>query len=83
MYADSADVMQWVTDSNLLEMIVDKLSPSVSTTSCYMLFMCIHTYLNWKLICDFRCKYMHDIILIAISSPIRMISHVPSTGSKF
>nr|GEW02474.1 serine/threonine-protein phosphatase 6 regulatory subunit 3-like isoform X1 [Tanacetum cinerariifolium] len=27
MYADSADVMQWVTDSNLLEMIVDKLSP--------------------------------------------------------
>ncbi|PWA88848.1 SIT4 phosphatase-associated family protein [Artemisia annua] len=30
MYADSADVMQWVTDSNLLEMIVDKLSPSSS-----------------------------------------------------
>ncbi|KAJ9558882.1 hypothetical protein OSB04_013496 [Centaurea solstitialis] len=28
MYPDSVDVMQWLTDSNLLEMIVDKLSPS-------------------------------------------------------
>ena len=24
------DVMQWLSDSNLLEMIVDKLNPSVS-----------------------------------------------------
>ncbi|KAK9058599.1 hypothetical protein SSX86_023441 [Deinandra increscens subsp. villosa] len=28
MYSDSIDVMQWLTDSSLLEMIVDKLSPS-------------------------------------------------------
>ncbi|KAF5822800.1 putative SIT4 phosphatase-associated protein family [Helianthus annuus] len=28
MYSDSVDVMQWLTDSSLLEMIVDKLSPS-------------------------------------------------------
>ncbi|XP_076938173.1 uncharacterized protein LOC143606219 [Bidens hawaiensis] len=28
MYSDTVDVMQWLTDSNLLEMIVDKLSPS-------------------------------------------------------
>ncbi|KAL8204731.1 hypothetical protein R6Q57_010354 [Mikania cordata] len=27
-YSDSVDVMQWLTDSSLLEMIVDKLSPS-------------------------------------------------------
>lgn len=30
MYPDSVDVIQWLTDSNLLEMIVDKLSPSSS-----------------------------------------------------
>ncbi|CAI9268165.1 unnamed protein product [Lactuca saligna] len=30
MYLGSVDVMQWLTDSNLLEMIVDKLSPSSS-----------------------------------------------------
>nr|XP_043609147.1 serine/threonine-protein phosphatase 6 regulatory subunit 3-like isoform X2 [Erigeron canadensis] len=30
MYPDSVDVMQWLTDSNLLEMIVDKLNPSSS-----------------------------------------------------
>ncbi|KAK4717925.1 hypothetical protein R3W88_016263 [Solanum pinnatisectum] len=28
MYPNTTDVMQWLTDSNLLEMIVDKLSPS-------------------------------------------------------
>lgn len=28
MYPNSMDVMQWLADSNLLEMIVDKLSPS-------------------------------------------------------
>jgi hypothetical protein len=27
------DVMQWLAESNLLEMIVDKLSPSVSEPS--------------------------------------------------
>ena len=32
MYPNSMDVMQWLADSNLLEMIVDKLSPSVSKT---------------------------------------------------
>lgn len=31
MYPNHLDVMQWLADSNLLEMIVDKLSPSVST----------------------------------------------------
>ncbi|KAM7527934.1 hypothetical protein LguiB_031344 [Lonicera macranthoides] len=30
MYPNSMDVMQWLADSNLLEMIVDKLSPSSS-----------------------------------------------------
>ncbi|CAN4119324.1 unnamed protein product [Withania somnifera] len=30
MYPTTMDVMQWLTDSNLLEMIVDKLSPSSS-----------------------------------------------------
>ncbi|CAN4120300.1 unnamed protein product [Withania somnifera] len=30
MYPTTMDVMQWLTDSNLLEMIVDKLSPSCS-----------------------------------------------------
>lgn len=29
-YPNFMDVMQWLADSNLLEMIVDKLSPSVS-----------------------------------------------------
>ncbi|XP_019257086.1 PREDICTED: serine/threonine-protein phosphatase 6 regulatory subunit 3-like isoform X2 [Nicotiana attenuata] len=28
IYPNTSDVMQWLTDSNLLEMIVDKLSPS-------------------------------------------------------
>lgn len=31
VYPNHLDVMQWLADSNLLEMIVDKLSPSVST----------------------------------------------------
>lgn len=30
VYPNFSDVMQWLADSNLLEMIVDKLSPSVS-----------------------------------------------------
>jgi serine/threonine-protein phosphatase 6 regulatory subunit 3 len=30
VYPNHLDVMQWLADSNLLEMIVDKLSPSVS-----------------------------------------------------
>lgn len=30
VYPNFIDVMQWLADSNLLEMIVDKLSPSVS-----------------------------------------------------
>ena len=30
VYPNFLDVMQWLADSNLLEMIVDKLSPSVS-----------------------------------------------------
>lgn len=30
MYPNYAEVMQWLADSNLLEMIVDKLNPSVS-----------------------------------------------------
>nr|XP_043625504.1 serine/threonine-protein phosphatase 6 regulatory subunit 3-like isoform X2 [Erigeron canadensis] len=31
IYPNSTDVMQWLADSNLLEMIVDKLSPSSSS----------------------------------------------------
>lgn len=30
VYPNYMDVMRWLADSNLLEMIVDKLSPSVS-----------------------------------------------------
>lgn len=30
MYPNTMDVMQWLADSSLLEMIVDKLNPSVS-----------------------------------------------------
>lgn len=30
VYSNSIDVMQWLADSTLLEMIVDKLSPLVS-----------------------------------------------------
>lgn len=30
VYPNFIDVMQWLAESNLLEMIVDKLSPSVS-----------------------------------------------------
>ncbi|CAN4097649.1 unnamed protein product [Withania somnifera] len=30
IYPNTTDVMQWLADSNLLEMLVDKLSPSVS-----------------------------------------------------
>eukprot|EP00256_Glycine_max_P066379 XP_025980974.1 serine/threonine-protein phosphatase 6 regulatory subunit 3-B isoform X2 [Glycine max] len=33
MYHNFIDVMQWLAESNLLEMIVDKLSPSVSEAS--------------------------------------------------
>ena len=33
IYPNSTDVMQWLANSNLLEMIVDKLSPSVSKYS--------------------------------------------------
>ena len=32
VYPNFIDVMQWLAESNLLEMIVDKLSPSVSDT---------------------------------------------------
>jgi hypothetical protein len=31
------DVIQWLAESNLLEMIVDKLSPSVSESSIQVL----------------------------------------------
>jgi len=30
VYHNFIDVMQWLAESNLLEMIIDKLSPSVS-----------------------------------------------------
>lgn len=32
MYPNSVDVMQWLADTNLLDMIVDKLCPSVSSS---------------------------------------------------
>ena len=31
MYPNYMDVMQWLADSDLLEMVVDKLNPSVSS----------------------------------------------------
>lgn len=37
MYPNFMDVMQWLADSNLVEMIVDKLSPSVSSQiACFV-----------------------------------------------
>ena len=35
VYPNFIDVMQWLADSNLLEMIVDKLNPSVSVNVLY------------------------------------------------
>lgn len=40
VYPNFIDVMQWLAESNLLEMIVDKLSPSVSKAS-------IQVYVPW------------------------------------
>lgn len=40
MYPTTMDVMQWLTESNLLEMIVDKLSPSVSKKIRSYLILC-------------------------------------------
>lgn len=34
VYPNFIDVMQWLAESNLLEMIVDKLTPSVSKVLC-------------------------------------------------
>lgn len=36
VYPNYMDVMRWLADSNLLEMIVDKLSPSVSVF-CFLI----------------------------------------------
>lgn len=38
VYPNFVDVMQWLAESNLLEMIVDKLSPSVSERFLYIIF---------------------------------------------
>lgn len=38
VYPNFLDVMQWLAESNLLEMIVDKLSPSVSGNCCIFIF---------------------------------------------
>jgi serine/threonine-protein phosphatase 6 regulatory subunit 3 len=39
VYAFNADSLQWLADTDLLEMLVDKLSPPVSLvfTSCLLL----------------------------------------------
>lgn len=37
LYPNYVDVMLWLAESNLLEMIVDKLSPSVSVTMHFIL----------------------------------------------
>jgi len=46
MYHNFIDVMQWLAESNLLEMIVDKLSPSVSEASIqvYVPLACIFLF---------------------------------------
>lgn len=36
VYPNFIDVMQWLAESNLLEMIVDKLSPSVRKMLHYL-----------------------------------------------
>jgi len=38
VYPNFIDVMQWLAESNLLEMIVDKLSPSVSATFTFRVY---------------------------------------------
>lgn len=35
VYPNFIDVMQWLAESNLLEMIVDKLNPTVSENTTY------------------------------------------------
>ena len=39
VYPNFIDVMQWLAESNLLEMIVDKLSPSVSENFLISLYL--------------------------------------------
>lgn len=39
VYPNFMDVMQWLAESNLLEMIVDKLSPSVSKNCIMSLYL--------------------------------------------
>ena len=39
VYANYMDVMRWLAESNLLEMIVDKLSPSVSVFGVFYYFL--------------------------------------------
>lgn len=34
MYVNHVDALQWIQDTDVLEMIVDKFSSSVSTVSC-------------------------------------------------
>lgn len=34
MYVNHVDALQWIEDTDVLEMIVDKFSSSVSTVSC-------------------------------------------------
>lgn len=38
MYPNYMDAMHWLANTNLLEMVVDKLSPSVSASRCLFFF---------------------------------------------
>lgn len=46
-YPNSTDVLQWLADSNLLEMIVDKLSPSVSAHIVVLNSMRLFCLVDW------------------------------------
>jgi len=70
VYPNFIDVMQWLAESNLLEMIVDKLSPSVSgifafcvyslsVRCCWLAVCCIYTLLKPNLRkCTMFCRML-------------------------
>lgn len=49
-YPNFIDVMQWLAETNLLEMIVDKLNPSVSETSIFWVYIPL-TWCSWLAVC--------------------------------
>lgn len=71
MYPNFLDVMQWLADSNLLEMIVDKLNPSVSVNFSHWFDACnkkkIIVYKSFLLPCILNKHYMEYLEFIIIT----------------